>query len=138
MNTATHILRATVVLPDRDTLLLLRHEGAGWFLPSTLARADETVQQAAQRAVLEATGVAVALTNLVGIYSGTNATVEFVFTAYTTPDRVRAPDGVELDWLHLSQAEHLAGGGDAPNLSPSVLADVRRGFRFPLGVLTNS
>ena len=64
-------ISASVVLPDRDTILLVRLAGdqGGWNLPTATVASGEAIQQSARRAVLEATGVAVALTNLVGIYS---------------------------------------------------------------------
>jgi len=128
-----NVLYTSVVLPDRGTILLLGSEEHGWHLPNTHVQTGENVQQAAQRAVREATGVAVALTNLVGIYTDSTPAAHFVFTAYTTPDRVQPPPQSEARWATLDEAMALLSSTDSLN---RVLADIQRGLRFPLGVLS--
>lgn len=125
-------LFASVVLPDRHTLLLVRPTtGGAWNMPSAQQRAGETIQQAAQRAVLEATGVTVALTNLVGIYTDAPSDrVDVVFSAYITPERVKAPAGIEVRWL-----AHEEAAANANSSLLRALPDIRRGMRFPLAVL---
>lgn len=143
MTASAQYVSVSVVLPDRNTILLVRLAGdhGGWNLPSATVTAGETIEQAARRAVLEATGVAVALTNLVGIYSAVLAaaptSVSFVFSAYTTPGRVRPGAHVAaLEWLLLDEIDGLPNDqlADAPLLR-RIVADVRQGMRFPLGVL---
>lgn len=142
MTASAQYVFASVVLPDRNTILLVRlaSDQSGWNLPSATVAVGETIQQAARRAVLEATGVAVALTNLVGIYSAVLAaaptSVHFVFSASTTPGRVRPGAHVALEWLLLDEIDGLSDDqlADAPMLR-RIVADVRRGTRFPLGVL---
>lgn len=136
MSATTAVLYVSVVLPDRGTVLLLGNEKDGWQLPTAVVQSGESVQQAAQRAVREATGVAVALTNLVGMYTSPAPSMHIVFTAYTTPDRVQPPLGSLARWTTPDEALALIGGEQGPEaLLPRILDDVQRGIRFPLSVL---
>ena len=60
---------AAVVIDDGKILLMKRRDVEVWSLPGGAIEADETVAQAAVREVLEETGIDIALTRLVGIYS---------------------------------------------------------------------
>lgn len=126
----TTAVAAAVVLPNEDRVLLVRREdGAAWALPQAALAQGEDVQRAAQRAVLEATGVPVALANLVGIYSGAGALL-FVFSAYIYPGHsTPAPGVAALGWLAPAETEAI---DDA--LLQRILADARRGIRYPLGM----
>jgi 8-oxo-dGTP diphosphatase len=60
---------ATVVIKDGQVLMILREDFPVWALPAGGVEAGESIPQAAIREVREETGLEVALTRLVGLYS---------------------------------------------------------------------
>jgi ADP-ribose pyrophosphatase YjhB (NUDIX family) len=130
---------ASVAIRDGTALLVVQAIG-GWHLPSAVVLPGETVQAAARRAVLEASGLKVSLDYLLGIYRDlgppTDA-LQFVFTARGIAERAVAPANcpplafLPLDALATAPDAHLA----ARPLLQRILDDLRGGFRFPLALL---
>ena len=94
------------VRDDAGRVLLVRHSNGGvWVLPGGAIEPEETPADAAVREVYEETGLEVELTDLIGVFGGSEYVVEYengdrtsyamtVFGAVARAGRLR-PDGVE-------------------------------------------
>jgi ADP-ribose pyrophosphatase YjhB (NUDIX family) len=135
------------ILDDRNRLLLTRREDFDtWCLPGGGVEVGETLAQAARREAQEETGLQVALTRLVGVYSRPGASRFsghiFVFAARpiggapaaqpgeTTEVRFFNPDELPADLVQLAplRIRHILQG-----LGGSAVWAIHQDWRFPPG-----
>ncbi len=122
-----------LVFDAEDRVLLVRHADRNvWVAPGGMVEVDESPQQAAQREMLEETGCAVELQNILGVYGGPEFRVHYrngdqvayvmtVFAARITSGKLR-PDGLEaLETRFCSLAE--TRGLETGTWLPTVLQD---------------
>jgi len=89
---------ADVVIEVGDRVVLVRrkHPPPGWAIPGGFVEAGETVESAAVREALEETGLQVALTTLLGVYS----------------DPARDPRHHTISTVYVGRASGAPTGGD--------------------------
>lgn len=136
------------ILDDRNRLLLTRREDFDiWCLPGGGVEVGETLAQAARREAQEETGLEVALTRLVGVYSRPGASRFsghiFVFAARpiggvstaqlgeTTEARFFDPDDLPADLVQLAplRIRHILHGPGG-----SAVWAIHQDWRFPPGI----
>lgn len=112
-----------------------------WNLPGGHLELGETVQQGARREVIEETGLQVALSALVGIYTTIRKpdyqAIRFVFAAeHDGSEPSPGSDILAVRWFALAEVDalpdaELVGGQRLRR----ILQDVESGQRFPLSAL---
>ncbi len=98
MKPAPPVPTVDVVIEVEDKVVLIRrkHPPPGWAIPGGFIDAGEKAQDAAVREALEETGLRVALTDLLGVYS----------------DPARDPRRPTISTVYIGKAEGTPSGGD--------------------------
>lgn len=123
---------AAVIERDGQILMIQRNDGLGLGLPGGIIKWKETTEEALRREVLEETGYEVAITGLIGVYSGPNrdprfSCVEIAYSASIVDGHARpSPEG-RLAWVSKASlpdnlafdheeavVDYLEGKGRAP------------------------
>lgn len=138
-----HVVRfpraaAGVVVHDRDrgVLLLWRHrfitDRWGWEVPAGGVEADEPIEQAARRELLEETGYAVETVEPLLTYHPSNGTTDQVFHLFTATDAVDRgelsdwSESERVEWVPVDRLlEEVAAGRVADGLTLTALLYAR-------------
>ena len=98
MKPAPPVPTVDVIIEVEDRIVLIRrkHPPPGWAIPGGFIDAGERAQDAAVREAMEETGLRVALTGLLGVYS----------------DPARDPRRHTISTVYIGKAEGMPSGGD--------------------------
>ncbi len=98
MKPAPPVPTVDVIIEAGDRIVLIRrkHPPPGWAIPGGFIDAGEKAQDAAVREAMEETGLQVALTDLLGVYS----------------DPARDPRRHTISTVYIGKAEGTPSGGD--------------------------
>ena len=98
MKPAPPVPTVDVIIEVEDRIVLIRrkHPPPGWAIPGGFIDAGERAQDAAVREAMEETGLRVALTGLLGVYS----------------DPARDPRRHTISMVYIGKAEGMPSGGD--------------------------
>ncbi|WP_436495110.1 NUDIX hydrolase [Actinokineospora sp. HUAS TT18] len=104
----TAVATSTVVVDDAGLLLMVRQpESDTYLLPAGPPCSGETVSVAAGRVAAEATGVAVEITGLVGIFTEPGDAFAVCFRGRPVGGKLAGCPGVEALWVEPERLDEL-------------------------------
>ncbi|WP_088892093.1 NUDIX hydrolase [Leptolyngbya ohadii] len=141
----TILIHVSVAIQSENRVLLVQetkpqHHGC-WNLPGGHVEFGETLYQAALREVAEETRLTIALSHLVGVYTGIRKpdshAIRFVFAA--TPQNTSAIAGADIlavRWFDLDECLELEPSQlVSPAILRRIINDLKQNRAYPLEVL---
>lgn len=129
---------AFVIINDLDEVLLMQEAREScrgtWYLPAGRMEYGETIEQAAQREVLEETGLEVDITTLLTVETAGGSWFRFVVTGNVVGGKLKTTDQADSESL---QAKWVGNTEELPLRSQDIVSLIAYGRQYKSSIVPN-